>query len=343
MFPSDQSLLVESTCVANLSALAGFPVTELDLSRSAITGSAMALAVAPVGYNVHYLKHSSLDVCITEEQRFKYTNNTERVPGHWKGKVTGFGTIQDNMTWPVKLTVHADSEDPFTIDAIAKHGYDIDIGVFAEGVEFDEIALQHYEVVRKHYPGATLVKSKRTKGHTWIIQSTIPEEFIVLPPVEIFSTSFASICSHHVAPARAGFTAAYQDPGNPARIMATASAMRAFQFRVLDNFNYFASRKTFPQEVITKYMDRGFSLSEQIRGEIREEVRSYLLRHPKYVYKDKIGRWGGEYIDWILANGTQFQIQRNDRSNAIISCEKFTTAKAEMLERILPARSDATS
>lgn len=156
--------------------------------------------------------------------------------------------------------------------------------------ELDEIVHRHYEVFKRHYPHCQLKKLDRGpatggfQNYNWAIYTQDHEEFARLPTIEFYPSTLAGICSHHVAPVRTCWTAAYQPAGLPQRPIMTASAYRAHLLRELNDFNYFASRKTFPQEIIVKYIRRGYGLGPHCPRTIVSEIGKFLARNPRQAY-----------------------------------------------------------
>jgi hypothetical protein len=290
---SDPSLvgyfpLPEASFSADLAAVIGFDPSLLDLRRSAITGSAVAFALHPnnkpggvlvadyllqrrCGANWFYTRTQETFVHVRERKvREDFTIAAEfeirHCQSHWS-----------------KPPPH--EHKPTTL----KHGYDVDIAVFSKNAEeFDAIVDNHYQAIRRMFPHSVLEKVERQKGHGWQIVTLDYEEFIRLPPIEFFPSTISAICSHHVAPVRACFTAAYQEEGRPARVLATSSALRSYHKGALDWFNYFASKKSFPQSILAKYLSRGYHFSCFVPEPIRAEVTQFLLRHPDWMVETPI-------------------------------------------------------
>lgn len=253
----------------------GFSVNKLDLSKCGITGSTASFVLGgragrrPLGNEYpHSLVCENLDEALGRQfpsdddiRDTKYRLLERKGANLFLFDVTRTGLPNQQV--------------------LVKHAFDIDIAVFEwDSAKFDAIVRTNFEIIKREYPDVTLEKRERGKGHTWHI-ITGEASMLRLPPVEFFRSTLAGICSHHVAPARACYTAAYPYPtdGEPtARWIATASAIRAYRSGRLDNFYYFASRVMFPQEIVAKYIARGYTLSEHVPEQIRHEVLRYVVQ-----------------------------------------------------------------
>lgn len=271
----------EKVSSADLEAIIGFDPDLLDLSQSAITGSTVAFALCPsrkpkgvlVADNPHRVKDPG--------SHNKYVVRVR------KREVRPMHTIMADLeirnvscVWDISATAKTETR---VVETRLTHGYDVDIAVFSKSEEeFDSIVDMHFQSIQTQFPHVYMLKVPRQKGHGWRIETKNYGEFIRLPPIEFFPSTIAAICSHHVAPVRACYTAAYQEKGRPARYLATASALRAYHTGCLDWFNYFASKKNFPQSILAKYIDRGYWFSCFVPEPIRVEVTQFLMRHPDW-------------------------------------------------------------
>lgn len=243
---------------ARLHLLLGFNPEELNLNRCGITGSSMCFIMAP--YN------STVMTALTSPLQFT-------------GDSSAIGAIPEGKVKDGYLTCQAFNKEGCRTIGQLSQKHDIDIAAFVTKQEhLDDIAREIYSVVKKHYPNCILKKVKKSAGNNWVIITEDPKEFVRLPKIEIYPTTLAGICTHHVAPVRGCWTAAYGGNGVQ-RPIVTATFIRAQILKQMDNFNYFASRKTFPQEIIFKYTKRGYDLGVNIPGDLMSEMVKYAARH----------------------------------------------------------------
>lgn len=272
----------------------GFDPEELDLSQSAITGSATSFVFAPEQLDKEYSEHIITPLGVMSPIHDDFSS-PHRTLFNCKDPILPFGAITPEGTLQV---LHYTSETEST-ELELKHMHDIDIAVIANTKsrygqevqdELDEIVHRHYEVFKRHYPHCQLKKLDRGpatggfQNYNWAIYTQDREEFARLPTIEFYPSTLAGICSHHVAPVRTCWTAAYQPAGLPQRPIMTASAYRAHLLRELNDFNYFASHKTFPQEIIVKYIRRGYGLGPHCPRTIVSEIGKFLGRNPRQAY-----------------------------------------------------------
>lgn len=278
-FMFDENLAGETFPMSNargsLEKILGFPPRELDLTRCGITGSTASFMLGPRFYFPD--DHGTL----MADRAPRWAQNPTTT---W----TNFKRLEENL-FEARAQNGPDQEL-----LKVRHAHDVDIAVFTKSpAVLEEVARELFGVFKGHYPDATLERREKGKcSFTWHIVAG-EESFLRFPPIEIYRTSLGGVCSHHVAPVRACYTAAFGHPvdadtyvrdgerlASGPRWLATASALRAYHTRYLDNFHYFASRQTFPQEIIAKYIWRGYRLSDHVPRQVRREVLNYVLRHP---------------------------------------------------------------
>lgn len=290
-----------------LSAILGFNVNELDLTRCAITGSCIGFCMDPGAF-------------AGIERACHLVASMEKPPTPWATKLPEGPTLFSKEEYAVFVPdqqVHEGKADATlhlpegTYRLKLEPGYDVDIAVFStDAQELKREAEKIFEVVQRYWPSVTLTEEPRTKGSCWVIRPQTVDEFCSLPPIEIFSSSLAHICSHHLAPARACYTAAVPKGAEPAapRFLATASAVRAFLYRTLDSMHYFASKKTFPQQIIAKYLQRGYGLSPATGAVIEKEVISFLTRHPDWCRIRQVKLYGSTPQDYACTNTSRMLV-----------------------------------
>lgn len=280
-----------------LDKICGFPVSALDLSRSAITGSSFAFAASPCDQFLELAPTTHLSAEPTPPEGMCYFRGHGREPICVEvDQSSEFDPAESRLSCKVRgiLMRPLDPEsrrEPGEIEAKSSEGwikptYDIDIAVLAPGA-LDEEAHKHFTALQKLFPSIKLVKIQKAKGHSWKILPQSIEDFKRLPPVEIYQSCLATICSHHLPPVRGCYTAYAgldAEPLEAPRALFTLSALRAYNLRLLSNFNYFASRKTFPQEIILKYLSRRYRLDTTFMSHsVYSELLGYIRRHPSLV------------------------------------------------------------
>jgi len=277
-----------------LGAALGFDPRILDLTRCAVTGSVVAFALRQQRPDITHKVVNGRRMTRREYKSSELTLEPPADMGGAEGEAGGaVGEAGDAVGDAVGEAGDAVGEAAAGSEAAAiiddtpiietcwhkdrqlARDYDIDIVVFARRAEFEKIVTENCQRILKLRPGARVVR--RPNGTVAVVSTTL-EDFARFPPIEFFPGSIAHVCSHHLGPVRACFTqyaGTHAEPVAEPRFYATASAIRAAVTRQLDDFNYFASRKTFPQEIIAKYLSREYRLSRNAPVIVRVEVANY--------------------------------------------------------------------
>lgn len=234
---------------------------DLDLSQSYITGS-------------------SLCACLNE---FKYQDRSwiDDVAILYPVVYTKFETepprvSPDDMTIVVENKyggyVQIDEEKYyFTFES----GADVDIAIDSNlsDEEYHRVAQNHIEVIQNHCPYVKVSEHVMPRGginyHLYTDEVEYKTQF---REVEIYRTTFSSICAHHVGVVRGAVTSRWS--GNP-ELYLTSSAVYSFVTGRTPNYNYFASRKNTAQSVILKYQLRGCSMDDRVIMDWIEEYKMH--------------------------------------------------------------------
>lgn len=225
-----------------LDAFVGGVLDQLDYSKTCLTGSAISLIVL-----MAYDSRGAVPELIS---KYRAITTSPEVKDY-KGRTLDIA--RELVLGPNKVP-----------EAVAIFGADIDLSVLTEDTkEFDQIALKHFNVFNTKWPGLTMRKNDRSTGYTYSIISTNMEHYTKgFRIVEIYMGKIIKILSHHVPMVRGWYDGQlhldvtafgtykfnrYDDHEN-----------RLVQFLSYDNYYYFASKKSSPSKVLTKYFDRGF-------------------------------------------------------------------------------------
>lgn len=252
---------------ARLQHLIGFDPEELDLSKCAITGSVICFAMMrPYDSQTQLISHTTGDAHFDGEVRL----------------IRPIGDVEDGVL-RCESRYFIDKKE-FKRKGKLTQSYDVDVAVFVSTQEeLDQVAVDIFTVIEKHYPNATMTKKETTKGHNWAISTKNPSEFLQLPVFEIYPSSIQAICTHHVGPVRGCWTSAGHTHQRP---IATATFIRSHVLGTMDNFNYFASRKTMPQQIIYKYMTRGFTIGLGLPNTVIREMIKHVARKGHQWYNE---------------------------------------------------------
>jgi hypothetical protein len=231
----------------------GFPVEEFDLSRSMITGSAMSACL--MSRSPSSSPEQTIDVLyppvitvVSEQDQIRLRENL----GNWD--IRALSRDQGIATCAGQ-----------TIEFTIKSGSDVDIAVddTVTDDEFEAIAHNHLAVVRRVYPTAQLSRYDKPKGDwNYLIYIDEPDLRPVFREIEIYRSNLRNICSHHVGSVRGCYTAMWSEEP---RFYITTSALWTYANGMTPNYHYFAGRKSNPQDVIIKNMQRGFEIAHGYR------------------------------------------------------------------------------
>lgn|SRR3990167_6153035 len=188
---------------------------------------------------------------------------------------------------------------------------DVDLAVDSElsDEEYFATVQSHISCIRKHYPFVKVQETKMPKGSiNYRVYTDDPDHITTFRQVEIYRTTFSSICCHHVGVVRGAFTSKWS---STPRLYLTSSAVYTYISSQTPNYNYFASRKNTAQDVILKYMQRGFSMDDQILDEIISEyTKAQKIKVDKFAfYKSRGLKFNllAAATEWMLMNVPNFK------------------------------------
>lgn len=338
-----------------LSALAGFDLARVNFEACGITGSVIAEVLRrmyvkpkPGTPKVAHLELVEIsDAPVIDSRRLMMEQGPEmRVSVDPNAEL-----IIDEETAEVSIEAIMQSFS-HTLKVKIAAARDIDFAVFETKPEaFDAKVAELFEQIKKTRPDIKLVKISRSKGYAWVTRSTTVEDFLSWPPIEFFPSSLASICSHHVAPVRALYGKCEKGEG-AASFYLTASALRATH-GMMDTYNYFASRKSYPQKIIAKYILRGYHLSpftpEAILRAMRDYVHHCLPDRPEEEQSaamlcNSLSRlvppvWYLTPMLSVSANGNEEKDPRENPGSFLFylkNCDQFISYDSVVLPTIVP-------
>jgi hypothetical protein len=233
---------------------------QLDLSRSYITGSAMTAAI------IQTRRHNELKV-------------DEMIAIHYPVILTSMSTsdlsrFHDgeniNLWNPRAISTKEGvlSKGAESISFTIRPGSDVDIAIdnSVTDEEYDQIANRHYEIIRQYHPYVKMQKIMKPRGDwNYVIYTDDPQFLPIFRTVEMYRTTFRNICSHHVGAVRGCYTSRWTE--SP-QFYLTASAIYTSHAHATPNYHYFAGKKSTPQDVIVKNLQRGIDVLDQVLGEI---------------------------------------------------------------------------
>ena len=261
----------------------GSYLLDLDLSRSFITGSALA-ACSTCFYRAPLFK-SVEDYIEVLYPRF-YTD-LHLAPGQDWPKYDPNMTFDHNGQEGV-ANIHGE-QYKFTI----RSGADVDIAIddTLNPEEYEAEVEKHLAVIRQHYPYIKVDIREMAGGRiNYRVFTDDPQHMMEFRPVEFYQSSFNHICTHHVGIARGAFTNYFEAlrarEGRPAKnplvpntngnFYLTASFIYTKIRGISPNYHYFAGKKSKPQEVIIKYQMRGFGIDD---WRLCSEIKKYKKHH----------------------------------------------------------------
>jgi hypothetical protein len=158
-----------------------------------------------------------------------------------------------------------------------KEGADVDIGVEVDNTEeFDIIAQKHFDTVRRYYNFAKIKKIDKAKGYYYQIYAS-GIHALTFRKIDIFMAKRTDVFTWHLYPVRAFYSVfkGHRD------LFVTASCLYSLNIsNNKDYFAYFKSKKQTPQEVILKYLQRGFYI--QMPLEIKSGLIKYMIESDKW-------------------------------------------------------------
>lgn len=256
----------------SLNNFVGGYLSDLDLSKTFITGSSMTYSLfnnqrTKINNDAeHRIKNLNERILprekLSKAQALKilYPVIVTKFSDHDLKAVSKLRDTQQNdveiqLTTSEKGYVVVDGQKvPFTV----KSGSDVDMAIDDSlSLEaYEKVVLGHYEVIKRHYPYAKIKSYLTQSGRTnYTIYTSDPKYVPTFRTVELYQANLGRVCSHHVGTVRACYTK-YKGEN---RFFATASALLTSLSGQSPNYNYFIGKKSNPQDIIIKNINRGFS------------------------------------------------------------------------------------
>jgi hypothetical protein len=163
-------------------------------------------------------------------------------------------------------------------------GADIDIVVNKDNENSMSIINKHIEVIKAKYPEAQVTRLERKSSPIWEIKIPGNKYILRKRTIQIYIAEIKRICSHHVSMVR-GFVTGN---GSDRQVFLSATAIWSYINNKTYNYYYFAG-KISPMEILLKYRQRGFDLSEistenhsSLSSGIMNLITEYAERTPKW-------------------------------------------------------------
>lgn len=247
----------------NLRYYVGNYFDDLDLSQTFITGSAISASII----------RSSLDGTWSDRDNLISLFYPPIITVLSKDDLAALQ--EDNIAlWNMRL-IDKDrgiiTKNEVTYHFEVKSGADVDmaIDITVSDEEYYNIVKGHYETIKRYYPYVKIRQHLNARGNcNYIIYTDDPQFIPIFRTVEIYRSSFRNICSHHVGAVRGCYTARWSEEP---QFYLTASAVYTSHKTSTPNYHYFAGRKSNPQDIIIKNMQRGIGVSDCILKSIVDE------------------------------------------------------------------------
>jgi hypothetical protein len=156
------------------------------------------------------------------------------------------------------IALSKDSDNQGYLETIVdiKPGSDLDIAINVDTEEELEIEVKkHFSVIKKFHPHVELVKNGN-----WKIITTDPTKIHSFRSVELYRNNINHILVYHVGMVCGVYSAVKgyaKEDGSP-QFVVSSRCLHAMVTGASPNIYYFASKKSKPQDVIMKYINRGF-------------------------------------------------------------------------------------
>jgi hypothetical protein len=260
--------------VENLRYYVGLYFDDLDLSRSFITGSSITASIIRTERDGSYCRTSPIDdrAIAIEILYPKVVTCLEPADASvlQRDNINKWNIRALSATNGIASKGHV--QIPFTI----KSGADVDIAVdeTVSDNEYREIAHDHFNVISRYYPYVKIREYIKPKGDwNYVIYTDDPDYIAIFRTVEIYRSSFRKICSHHIGAVRGCYTSRW---GSDPQFYLTASGVLTSLCNSTPNYHYFSGRKSNPQDIIIKYMQRGIDMCDQVLQRI---IQDYISDH----------------------------------------------------------------
>lgn len=226
--------------IAALNEYTNGVLSKLDMSKTYLTGSAMAMAL--------YVNVKSY----LQKEYGSIYHRVYNTPNEYLGRAYPNFYLPQDMAKKTDGFLLEDGTTSFGKEQIIP-GADIDLMVddTVSKAEFDQIAQKHYEVFKARWPSCVMERVDNNKGYNYMIVSTYIDMYRGFRNVEIYRGSINHIVSHHLPPVRAWY--------KEGQIFMEASCLLTQMNQgLMEDFHYFAGKKTTPFKTLVKYSDRGY-------------------------------------------------------------------------------------
>ena len=293
------------TCVQRLKQYIGPFMDDIDLSKSFITGSCIAYASSchnnindfPCIYTVpiDWIKYREIMGNVND--RDYRSSAVYQISAELKS-INTVGIIIKPIPYqrraPAHILIpglHQDQKDEeknkylpnmnsptYQFEMNITGGADIDIGVETESVdEFDTIAQSHFDAVKKHCPYAKMKKEFRAaKGYYYQIYTDDINFITSFRKIDIFMSRRAEVLTWHMYPVRGMYTVV----NGTKSLFLSASCIYSRYQHDADYSCYFKSMRQSPEEIILKYLQRGFYF--QMPSNIVSGMNEYIKNNDKW-------------------------------------------------------------
>lgn len=260
----------EAQC--NLRYYVGDYFDELDLSRTFITGSSITASIINTKKSKYYTNIKHFIEIFYPKVITKLDSNLEKDIRDDNINLWVFNAISETEG----IARKNNKEFKFKIYP----GSDVDM-VIDDTVSDDEyrnIAESHYNTICRYYDYAKMRIHTKPRGDwNYIIYTDDPNYIPVFRTVEIYRSSFRNICSHHVGAVRGCYTSRWSDEP---QFYLTASAVFTSWYNSTPNYHYFAGKKSYPQDIIIKNIQRGIGVSDKI---LKKIIINYMKTQNMYI------------------------------------------------------------
>lgn len=172
-------------------------------------------------------------------------------------------------------------------------GADIDMGIETESVEeFDTIVQKHYTIVKKYHPHAKLRKEERSKKYYYQIYTDDPDYIVGFRKIDMFMSTRKEVLTWHLYPVRGMYTVM----NGILSLYLSASCIYGITNHDMDYFCYFKSKIQSPEEIVLKYLQRGFYIS--VPRNIIDDLNEYVRNNERWNHVESMHKLITHYFDY---------------------------------------------
>lgn len=273
-----------------LNIYVGGYLANLDLSRTMITGSAIAAALIRAEKSPAMLMrkdaedpdpHAQYKAYLASHYPVVYTEpvDAEDLDHYRQFALDEFRAHPSD--WAVagnRLKIVDHKGDPILLNIVP--GADVDMAIAATSdAEFDAEVQKHYTAILRTHPQFVLTRVDRPDAtHSWKI-AHVGGHHPTYRAVELYRATFDHIVTHHVGMVSGAYTC--RQVGAAPEFVVSARLVHSMLHLSSPNYYYFASRKAAPQEIVLKYYARGFSLDGFPSG-LARAIKNWARTCPKW-------------------------------------------------------------